>query len=126
MLPVEPLAPAPTTIRRVMVAEITCLLCARTIGTATADTWPPASPVLFQPIGSRTVRVVAAWWRVRCPDCGGNTVVSELVARTVRCESPADWSAERPRRGRPPNWLVAQRRAATALDEAFADTPDEG
>ena len=41
--------------------------------------------------GSPTVRVLTTWWHLRCPDCGGNTAVSELVVRTVRLDPPADW-----------------------------------
>jgi hypothetical protein len=48
---------------------------------------------------------------MRCPTCCGNTEVTELTLRNVRLEGPTDWQSDRPRRGRPPKWLVALRRA---------------
>jgi hypothetical protein len=50
-------------------------------------------------------------WRLRCPVCGGNTAADEVTVRSVRLEGPTDWKADRPRRGRPPKWLVEQRQA---------------
>lgn len=116
MHPLEPLptptiptlSPARPRPQRVIVAEVTCLLCARPVGTATADRWPPGGSVLFQPAGAPGARPLAAWWRLRCPVCGGNTAASELVVRTVRVEPPTDWQTERPRRGRPPRWAGPQ------------------
>ncbi len=112
-----PTVAGPPVIMKVAIAEITCLLCARTMGTATSECWPPRGLVWFQAAGSRTVCRIAAWWRLGCPDCGGNSAVSDLVVRTVRLAPPVDWRGERPRRGRPPAWLVAQRRAANLPDE---------
>jgi len=75
------LSPARPSPQRVIVAEVTWLLCARPL---------------------------AAWWRLRCSVCGGNTAGSELVVRTARLVLPTDWQNERPRRGRPPKQLAAQ------------------
>ena len=83
-----PFHPAPTLTRREIVAEVTCLLCARPVGTATADRWPPSGPVLFQQAGSSTTRPLAAWWRLRCRVCGGNTAASEFLVRSIRREPP--------------------------------------
>jgi hypothetical protein len=96
--------------QRFFVAEITCLLCARPVGTTRSNRWPPIGPILFQPADSNSANLLLAWWRVRCEMCGGNTAATELTTRTVRVEQPIDWRAERPRRGRPPKWLVEQRR----------------
>ena len=76
-----------------------------------AESWPPSGPVVFRPADSSTERQLPAISRLRCPLCGGNTVVDELDVRTLRLEAPIDWQAERPRRGRPPKWLVQQRQA---------------
>lgn len=116
MRPLEPLptpksptlSPARPRPQRVIVAEVTCLPCARPVGTATADRWPPVGSVLFQPAGASGARPLAAWWRLRCSVCGGNTAASELVVRTARLELPTDWQNERPRRGWPPKQLAAQ------------------
>jgi hypothetical protein len=97
--------------QRLVVAEIACLLCARPVGIMTSDRWPPTGAVVFQAAGSRAVTPLAAWRRMRCPICGGNTEVAELTVRKVRFERPMDWQSDRPRRGRPPKWLVALRRA---------------
>jgi len=94
----------------VFVADITCLLCSRLIGTAVDPHWPPVCSVLIQLEGSGVLRRIALD-RLRCPDCGGNTVPTEVTTRLLRHERPIDWQQEQPRRGRPPRWLVAQRTA---------------
>jgi hypothetical protein len=107
-----PSSPAPVPpCQRMFVAEIACLLCARPVGTARANRWPPTGLVLFQPASSSTASPLATIWRLRCPVCGGNTAVNELTVRTVRLEAPIDWQADRPRLGRPPKWLVRLRQA---------------
>jgi hypothetical protein len=126
MQPLEPSpnppTPTPTTATvrspKVIVAELACLVCARSIGSATADCWPPRGPVLFKPADSTNARWLATWWRLRCHTCGGNTAATELVVRAIRLDAPSDWQADRPRRGRPPAWLAAQRRA---IREAAGD-----
>jgi hypothetical protein len=105
--------------QRLIVAEITCLLCARPVGIVTTEHWPPRGPVAFRPAGSPIARQVAAIWRLRCPVCGGNTAVDDLTERTVRCEDPADWQADVPRRGRPPKSLV------DVHEDDNADTSEE-
>jgi hypothetical protein len=112
----EATRPNPVVRRRVFVAEITCLLCGREAGTAMADRWPPTGPILFQPPDAQTPTVVRAWWRLRCAACGGNTAADELTTRSVRLEPVIDWREVRPRRGRPPKWLVEQRRADAVRD----------
>jgi len=103
--------PSPTTATRktttVFVADITCILCSREIGTAVAPNWPPVISVLVQLEGSAVLRRIALD-RLRCPDCGGNSAPSEVTTRLLRHERPIDWQEEQPRRGRPPRWLVAQ------------------
>ena len=109
--------PTPTPVRRrVFVAEIVCLLCGREAGTATAEQWPPTGPILFQPPDAQAPTPVRAWWRLRCPVCGGNTAADEVTTRTVRLEPVIDWREVRPRRGRPPKWLVDQRRLRAVPD----------
>jgi hypothetical protein len=102
---------------RLFVAEIVCLLCGRSTGTALAEHWPPTGPILFQPPDAETPAVVRAWWRLRCAICGGNTAAGEVTTRTVRLEPAHDWRGEKPRRGRPPKWL-AELRQARASDQA--------
>jgi len=57
MLPLEssPDPPTPTSpsatlpSQQVIVTELSCLRCARPVGTATANCWPPRGPVRFKP-----------------------------------------------------------------------------
>ena len=101
----------PSAVTTVFAAEITCLMCSRTVGTAVDAQWPPTTAVLFQLEGSKVFRRVPLH-QLRCPDCRGNTAPTEVEIRTLRRERPVDWHNERPHRGRPPKWLVAQRQAA--------------
>ena len=73
--------------RRHVVAEVTCLLCARLVGTVIADRWPPGGPVRFQPAGASSAHILAAWWRLRCSVCGGNTAASEFLSRIPEPEA---------------------------------------
>ena len=98
--------PAPAT--TVFVAEITCLMCTRVVGTAIDLRWPPLMTVLIQMEGSRVLRRVELR-HLRCADCGGNTSASEVTRRLLRRERAIDWQRDQPRRGRPPKWLVAER-----------------
>ena len=98
--------------RRVFVAEIVCVLCGREAGIAVAEHWPPTGPILFQPPDKQAATHLHAWWRLRCAVCGGNTAANEVATRTVRLEPAIDWREVRPPRGRPPKWLLEQRRAA--------------
>ena len=102
----------------VFVAEVACIMCTHVLGIAVDSRWPPVSTVLFQTHGSTVLRRVVLE-RLRCPNCGGNTAPSDLTTRLLRRERPSDPGAdEKPRRGRPPKWLVAQRAAARALELA--------
>ena len=67
----------------VFVAEIACILCGRVLGTAVDTRWPPVYSVLIQMEGSRVLRRVELS-RLRCPDCGGNTVTH----RSDRASAP--------------------------------------
>jgi hypothetical protein len=47
--------------------------------------------------------------RMRCPRCGGSLYVDQVEIVDRRIE-PIEWEDDGPRRGRPPKWLVEQRR----------------
>jgi hypothetical protein len=100
--------PAPTT--PVFVAEIACIMCTAVVGTAIDTRWPPVLTVLLELEGSRVLRRVELD-RLRCPHCGGNTEATEVTPRLLRRDR-VDWRLDRPRVGRPPKWLAAQRAAA--------------
>lgn len=101
----------PSAARTVFAAEITCLMCSRTVGIAVDIHWPPMTAVLFKLEGSTVFRRVPLH-QLRCWECGGNTVPTEVTIRKLRRERPLDWQNEQPHRGRPPKWLVEQRAAA--------------
>ena len=88
--------------------ELACLLCGRDIGVLESETWPTYRPTLFRQPAAPTVSLTD-WRRLRCGICGGAAMPTEVTCRLVRNESPVDWATERPRRGRPPKWLIAQR-----------------
>ena len=124
--PDTPEAPAPTisspsstrlppTSQVRALAQLACLLCGRPVATAEADTWPPTGPVLLRTTNAAAPRVLPrSLGELRCGTCGGNAVVAEVTRLVLRFDPPVDWEAERPLRGRPPNWLLAMRLAANA------------
>ncbi len=103
--------PHPPKRERVLTAMLRCHLCGETCGVLES----PAAAAGLTPIarftpagGSRSQLVV--WRRLRCPRCGsGSLFVDELEIVTRRVEAPADLLLEKPRRGRPPRWLVELR-----------------
>lgn len=105
-------ATTPRKFYRVFFVDITCLLCNRLVGTAQDSRWPPIRSVLFRRKGSSDFQQVMLNV-LRCPDCRGNTTVSDITSKIVRLETPRDLQRDPPRRGRPPNWLVAERASKT-------------
>jgi hypothetical protein len=94
-------------------AELACLLCGRDQGVLEAATWPPTGPVRLHPApGHPAMRLDAG--RLHCVTCGGRVVATEVTSHRIWIDVPIDWQAERPRRGRPPKRLVAQRAAGSA------------
>src|SRR5579859_259684 len=71
--------------------ELVCTLCSRVVATVGFD------------------RPMASIWvprQLRCSHCGGQPLAGETVRKVVYPRVPL----EQPRRGRPPRWLVEQRR----------------
>ena len=91
-----------------MLVELRCYLCANTIGVLETDHWPTFGPALLRTASETPAARIADWRRVRCARCGGNVYPDEISTANVYPQVP--W--EQPRRGRPPKWLVEQRRAA--------------
>lgn len=96
--------------------ELGCLLCARALGTLVVPRWPWPGPASFHPAGGAPALEVPDWRRLRCAACGGNVYPDEVTPVRIDPRVPADDG--RPRRGRPPGWLVAQREAARAAEGA--------
>jgi len=71
--------------------ELVCTLCSHVVATVAFD------------------RPMASIWvprQLRCSHCGGQPLAGETVRQVVYPSVPL----EKPRRGRPPRWLVEQRR----------------
>lgn len=89
--------------------ELRCLLCARPFGTLIVPRWPWPGPASFRPAGSAPAVEIPDWRRLRCATCGGSVYPDEVTPVRIHPRLPFDDG--RPRRGRPPRWLVAQREA---------------
>ncbi|MDQ3812061.1 MAG: hypothetical protein M3336_17400 [Chloroflexota bacterium] len=90
------------TIRTFLLAELKCYLCGTHAGSIERER------------GSTSERTIQPG-RLRCPRCNGSVYVDsvEVVARRFE---PIDWEDDGPRRGRPPKWLVEQRRRKRERD----------
>ena len=94
------------------------MLCGRSAGTLIEREHrlslehAPAAPVIVANIDG-----------LRCTVCDGNVMVVAVETRMVRDYEP--FAKDEPRRGRPPRWLVDQRRAVAAL-AAQGRVPREG
>jgi hypothetical protein len=94
-------------------AELTCLLCGRVHGSLDGgSSWPPRGEALLYLPGDEQPTSITGWWRLRCAACGGALLATEITSHSVRPETEVDWRTVGIRRGRPPNWLVAERAAA--------------
>jgi hypothetical protein len=90
-------------------ADLRCYLCAETFGALeAAPTVTMPAIARFCPADGSPSRLLA-WRSLRCPRCGSNSLVLDEVETVVRRVERVDWANERPRRGRPPGWLVALR-----------------
>ena len=83
------------TIRTYILADLKCYMCGAMAGSIERERGTAA------PLGAAS--------RVRCPRCGGSVYVDQVEIVDRRIE-PLEWDDEGPRRGRPPKWLVEQRR----------------
>jgi hypothetical protein len=103
---------AAVSIERITV-ELVCLMCNRDIGILECSAWPTYGPVALRQPKTPPV-LVGDWRRLRCGTCRGAAIPDEITRRFTRVEAPIDWLADRPRRGRPPKALAAQRRQGNA------------
>src|SRR5437879_11855249 len=96
-------------IRTYLLAELKCYMCGATAGSSEVERGS-AVPTVALERGGR-VGMIGSWQtsRLRCPRCGGSVYVDQVEIVDRRTE-PLEWEDEGPRRGRPPKWLVEQRR----------------
>jgi hypothetical protein len=100
-------------VRRIsrITVEFGCLMCSRDFGVLVCTSLPVCGTItIHQPGGFRVEITVDQLRLLRCPACGGSILPTEIIREEVRVERRIDWSEDRPRRGRPPKWLVEQRR----------------
>jgi hypothetical protein len=90
-------------------AELQCLLCGNPAGSIESDRKPLPPYGIWHPATGGQRTVIADWRQLRCNRCGG-ALFAESVEAVARQDE--DLRREAPRRGRPPKWLVEQRRRA--------------
>jgi hypothetical protein len=97
------------TIRTYLLADLKCYMCGATAGSIEVERGSALPTVALQRGGR--VGTIGAWQtsRLRCSRCGGAVYVDQVEIVDRRIE-PLEWEDEGPRRGRPPKWLVEQRR----------------
>jgi len=62
-------------------AELTCLLCGRSLGTLDGgSSWPPRGEVLLYRPGVDQPTLLSGWWRRRCTTCGGALMATEVTS----------------------------------------------
>jgi hypothetical protein len=103
------------TIRTFVLVDLKCYMCGATAGSIERERGSTAARVAFERSGD--VGTIDAWQtsRLRCPRCGGSVYVDQIEI-VDRRDEPVEWEDEGPRRGRPPKWLVEQRRRKRERD----------
>lgn len=100
-------------VRRVprITVEFGCLMCSRDFGILVCTSLPVYGTLTIQQPGGFRIEIAVDQLRfLRCPTCRGSILPTEIIREEVRVERRIDWSEDRPKRGRPPKWLVEQRR----------------
>jgi hypothetical protein len=95
--------------RTAYLAELQCFLCGSLAGSIEVDRKPLPPNGVWHPVGGGRARRVADWRSLRCARCGG-ALYAENVEAVVRHEEGEELRREAPRRGRPPKWLVEERK----------------
>jgi hypothetical protein len=95
--------------RTAYLAELQCFLCGNMAGSIETDRKPLPPYGIWHPTGDGRPQRVADWRQIRCPRCGG-ALYAESIEAVLRSDAADELRREVPRRGRPPKWLVEQRR----------------
>ena len=108
-------------VRRIprITVEFGCLMCSRDFGTLVCTSLPVCGTITIQQPGGFHIDIgVDQLGFLRCPTCRGSILPTEVIREEVRVERRIDWSEERPKRGRPPKWLVEERRKSAQERDA--------
>jgi hypothetical protein len=95
--------------RLAYVAELQCFMCGSLAGSIESDRKPLPAYGIWHPAGGGASQRVGDWRQLRCGRCGG-ALFAESVEAVVRHDDEGGSRREAPRRGRPPKWLVEERR----------------
>jgi hypothetical protein len=97
-------------------AEVKCLHCGSAVGLLSQRHGQPGAPTTFRSTPEAEPRPIRSLREVRCDRCTGPVYTDEYELRYVY---PVLDEIDKPRRGRPPKWLVELRRAREAeLEES--------
>jgi hypothetical protein len=92
------------------VAELQCFLCGSLAGSIETDRAPLPAHGIWRPAGGGPPQRVADWRQLHCRRCGGALYAESIEAVVDQDEEDDDLRQDTPRRGRPPKWLIEQRR----------------
>jgi hypothetical protein len=95
--------------RTAYVAELQCFLCGTPAGAFETNRKPLPPYGIWHPAGGGPAQRVADWRQLRCGRCGG-ALYAESIEAVARHDESEELQREAPRRGRPPKWLVEERR----------------
>jgi hypothetical protein len=96
-------------IRTYVLVDLKCYMCGATAGSIERERGSKDSTVAIERGGQVGMIGASETSRLRCPRCGGSVYVDQVEIVDRRIE-PLEWEDDGPRRGRPPKWLVEQRR----------------
>jgi hypothetical protein len=103
--------------RTAYLAELQCFLCGSLAGSIESDRKPLPAYGVWHPAGGGRAERVADWRQLRCNRCGG-ALLAESIEAVIRNDDSEELRREIPRRGRPPKWLVEERRRARESAES--------
>ena len=95
--------------RLAYLAELQCFMCGSMAGSIETDRKPLPPYGLWHPAAGGPAQRIGDWRQLRCSRCGG-ALFAESVEAVVRHDEAEGAHREVPRRGRPPKWLVEERR----------------
>jgi hypothetical protein len=99
----------------VYLAELQCFLCGSLAGSIESNRKPIPPYGIWHPAEGGPTYRLADWHSLRCQRCGG-ALLAESVEAVVLHEDTEELQREAPRRGRPPRWLVEERRRQESAD----------